>query len=281
MSYSTRFDLVFGDLSDLSQLQLFMQIGEEAIQLLATNQQQQPLMYQFIQFQAEEEEYLQEINAWITTKGTWLQQWAKVYVIHQTLQSTIVPAQLYNVDNGKELLDLQFGDLYRGTILTEQVPGRQDYAVYRIPSELYISLSTASPAIIHRHVFSLWLSWLDRLPLDEAGQVFLLFETNRVFMAIRQQDWLLVHQYEFQAPEDISYYLLTALQEFGCSPENVKVYVDGWIDKESALYLELLKYLRYVQTVSLPEEIKLDESMFDGQPLHFFTPLIQLSQCVL
>lgn len=280
MSYSTRFDLAFGDLADLSQNLLLVQVSDDAIQLLATNKDHQPLLYLFVEFQSGETERQQVMNDWIAAKGSWFQQWGRVFVIHQAMQATMVPAQLFNVDNGKELIDLQFGDLYRGTILTEQVPGRQDYTVYRIPTDLYNSLSTAHPGIINRHVFSLWISWLDRLPKHEDGQVFQLFETNRVFMAIRREDWFLVQQYEFQAPEDISYYLLSALQEFGLSPETVQVVVDGWIDVQSAVYQELNKYIRFLRTGGLPEGVTLDSSRLDGQPLHFFTPLIQMAQCV-
>ncbi|ULQ54203.1 DUF3822 family protein [Flavihumibacter fluvii] len=280
MSYSTRFDLAFGDLADLSQHLLLVQLSDDAIQLLATDQQRQPLMYQFVQIQADEADRGQVVADWLSQHAGWLQQWGRVFVAHQTMQATIVPAQLFNVDNGKELIDLQFGDLFRGTILTEQVPGRQDYTVYRIPSELFANISAAHPSIVHRHVFSLWISWLDKLPVDASGQVYLLFETNRVFMAIRREDWLLIQQYEFQAPEDISYYLLASLHEFELSPETVKVYVDGWIDTQSAVYQEMFKYIRFLETASLPEGIRLDERHLQGQPLHFFTPLIQMAQCV-
>jgi hypothetical protein len=159
MSYSTRFDLTLGDLSDPAQNQLLVQVSDDAIQLLATTLDRRPLMYQFVQIQEDEADRGQVMAEWISTQSGWLQQWGRVIVVHQTLQATVVPAQLFNVDNGKELIDLQFGDLFRGTILTEQVPGRQDYTVYRIPSDLYAAFSAAHPAIAHRHLFSLWISY--------------------------------------------------------------------------------------------------------------------------
>lgn len=280
MSYSTRFDLTFGDLSDLSQNLLFVQVADDAIQLLGTSPQRKPLLYRFIQVEADPTDRDQVMSDWINAHSSWMQQWARVIVVHQAIHATVVPAQLFNVDNGKELIDLQFGDLFRGTILTEQVPERQDYTVYRIPTELFTNFSIAHPAILHRHLFSLWLGWLNKLPTEPDGQVFLLFEINRVFMAIRREDWLLVQQYEYQAPEDISFYLLAALQEFQLSPETVAVTIDGWIDTQSAVYLELVKYIRNLKTAVLPEGITVEEQALQEQPLHFFTPLIQMAQCV-
>lgn len=280
MSYSTRFDLTFADLSDLSQNLLFVQVADDAIQLLGTNPQRQPLLYRFIQVEADPADIGQVMADWINAHSSWMQQWARVIVVHQAIHATVVPAQLFNVDNGKELIDLQFGDLFRGTILTEQVPERQDYTVYRIPTELFTNFAIAHPAILHRHLFSLWLGWLNKVPAEADGQVFLLFEINRVFMAIRREDWLLVQQYEYQAPEDISFYLLAALQEFQLSPETVTVTIDGWIDTQSAVYQELVKYIRNLKTAVLPEGITIDKQALQEQPLHFFTPLIQMAQCV-
>jgi Protein of unknown function (DUF3822) len=280
MSYSTRFDLSFGDAGDPMQHRLLVQVSDDAIQLLAVNIDKQPLMYQFIEFLPDQLSRGEIQANWIADHAGWLQQWGSVYVVHQTMQASVVPAQLFNVDNGKELIDLQFGDLLRGTILTEQVPGRQDYTVYRVNAELFNSLSVANPAIIHRHVFSLWLGWLNQQPADANGQVYLLFETNRVLMAVRGQEWQMIQQYEYQSPEDISYYLLSALKEFKLSAETVRVSVDGWIDKQSAVYQELFKYIRFLQTAALPEGIHLPESLLQEQPLHFFTPLIQMAQCV-
>jgi hypothetical protein len=280
MSYSTRFDLTFGDLTDLAKNLLLVQVSEGAIQLLGTDQLRKPLIYRFIQVQEDEANKGEVMAGWIKDSLAWLNEWGQVVVAHQTMQSTIVPAQLFNVDNGKELIDLQFGDLFRGTILTEPVQGRQDYTVYRVPSELYTHFSAAHPAIVHRHVFSLWIGWLDKLPTDPDGQVFMLFEHGRVFIAIRREDWQLIQQYEFQAPEDISFYLLAALREFQLSPETVKVIIEGWIDTHSALYHELYKYIRFLETAPVPDGISIDPEKLQDQPLHFFIPLIQMSQCV-
>jgi hypothetical protein len=280
MSYSTRFDLALGDYSDPSQHLLLLQVSDDAIQLLATDQQRQPLLYQLVQFHEGTSEPGKALADWLRDQAIWLQQWSQIIVVHQCIQAAIVPAAFFNVDNGKELLDLQFGDLFRGTLLTEQITSRQDYSVYRIPTEDYLALMAAHSDIQHRHIFSLWINWLDRLPIDPNGQAYLLFETNRVLMAIRQDDWLLIHQYEYQAPEDISYYLLAACKQYNLSPESLRLSLDGWIDTHSSMYLELSKYFRHPEIVSLPKGIKLDTSLLQDQPVHFFTPLIQMAQCV-
>jgi hypothetical protein len=280
MSYTTRFDLSFGDHSDPSRHLLLMQVSEAGLQLLATDDQKQPLMYRQIQFEKDSSEPGTTLKEWLNEHQEWLRKWSRIVVVHDCLQSTVVPAALYNVDNGKELLDLQFGDLFRGTMLTEQVPGRQDYTVYRIPSEWYQLLTASNTAVQHRNLFTLWLAWIENQPSNDNGQAYLLFESGRMMMVVRKESLLLVQQFEFQVPEDISYYLLAVLQQFELSPETVQVLVDGWIDKDSSLYMELFKYVRNLKTVKLNEGIQLDPGLLEGQPIHYFTPLIHMAKCV-
>jgi Protein of unknown function (DUF3822) len=280
MPYTTRFDLSFGDHSDFAQYLLLLQVSESGLQLLAIDGQKHPLMYRHIQFERESVEQGTGLKEWISDHQDWLRKWSRLVIVHDCLQSTVVPAALYNVDNGKELLDLQFGDLFRGTMLTEQVPGRQDYTVYRIPTEWYQILTASNIAVQHRNLFTLWLGWIEKQPVHDNGQVYLLFEFGRMMMVVRKESLLLVQQYEYQVPEDISYYLLAVLHQFDLSPETVQVLADGWIDTDSSLYLELFKYVRNLKTVKLPEDIQLDTSLLEGQPVHYFTPLIQMATCV-
>lgn len=280
MAHLTKFTLTLGDCSDPAQYTLLVQAAAAAVQVLAISRDHQPVLYKMFEFMGDASEQPQAFKDWLFEHASWLQKWGRVLVLHQCEQATMVPAPLYNVDNGKELLDLQFGDLYRGTLLTEQVGTRQDYLIYRIPSDLYQTWMIAHPGVQHRHLFSSWINWLDRLPKDPQGQVFLLFETNRVMMAIRQEDWLLVQQYEYESPEDVLYFLLSAIRSFDLSPETVKLSLDGFIETQSSLYLELYKYFRHLELATLPEGIELDPDQLQELPVHYFTPLIQMAQCV-
>ena len=281
MSHSTRFDITLGVHSDPSQCLLMLQVLEEGLRLLVVDQEKHPLLYRLIQFDRSAVELDSALVDWLRENHQWLQSWSEIVVVHQGIQSAVIPAAVFHEESSKELLDLQYGDLFRGTTLTDLVAGREDYVIYRVPTSWYHALSDANYKVRHRHFFSLWIKWLDGLPKDPAiGQAYLMFETNRVAMAIRRDEWLLLQQYEYHVPEDISYFLLSALEQFNMSPETVHVTLDGWIDVQSALYLELFKYIRNLYTVKLPDSVQLDKALFQEQPEHYFTPLIQMATCV-
>lgn len=281
MSHSTRFDITLGVHSDPSQCLLMLQVLEEGLRLLVVDQEKHPLLYRLIQFDRSAVELDSALVDWLRENHQWLQSWSEIVVVHQGIQAAVIPAAVFHEENSKELLDLQYGDLFRGTTLTDLVAGREDYVIYRVPTSWYHALSDANNKVRHRHFFSLWIKWLDGLPKDPAiGQAYLMFETNRVAMAIRRDEWLLLQQYEYHVPEDISYFLLSALEQFNMSPETVHVTLDGWIDVQSALYLELYKYIRNLDTVKLPDSVQLDRALLQDQPEHYFTPLIQMATCV-
>ncbi len=282
MNYTTRFDLRFAPEGNPSEATLFLQVGQEGLQLLITDAGHRPLAFRAVEFEKEAAENgsLVGLRDWLLEHRDWTRQWSKLWILHDCPQVSIVPAALYNVDNGKELLDAQFGDLFKGTLLTEQVSGRQDYAIYRIPTEAYHALSNAHPNSLHRHLLSVWLAWLEKLPTAAAGQIFLLFDNNRVAVAIRKEDWLLVQSYAFQQPEDISYYLLAATTHLNLDPETVELFFNGWIDTGSSLYAELFKYFRNIAVTPAPEGVTLSAESLQDQPEHYFTPLMQLASCV-
>ncbi|GAO44574.1 DUF3822 family protein [Flavihumibacter petaseus] len=282
MSYSTRFELELGTAGQPAEAILLLQVNNAGLQMLVADRDRKPLRFSMVEFDRETAETgsLSALSEWLAENREWTRQWGRVVVVHDCQQATIVPASLYNVDNGKELLDLQFGDLFKGTLLTEQITGRQDYTVYRISTEAYHTLSAVNGITVHRHLYSLWMAWLEKQPTAADGQAFMLFEASHVVMAVRKEDWLLLQQYEYQQPEDISYYLLAVLSQYDLSPETAEVHFNGWIDLESSLYAELKKYILNLRVAAVPGDLTWDLRQLDDQPAHYFTPLMQMATCV-
>lgn len=283
MLYTKLLDLKLGDYQSPADQLLFLQVAKEGLQVLVTSAARQPLLFQRIEFDKDSTENgsVAALAEWLNEHRAFTRQWARLVIIHDCEQMVLVPAALYNVDNGQELLDVQFGDLFRGTMLTEQIHGRQDYSVYRVSTDAFHHLAGAHVMTQHRHLVSLWLEWLDKIPAYSEGEAFLLFETNRIYLALRKKEWQVVQQYEYQQPEDISYYLLSALEQTGLDPATVQLYFNGWINTDSSLYAELIKYVTDIRMAPVPNGLVLPEDKLGDEPAHYFTPLIQLASCAL
>ncbi|HOA39610.1 MAG TPA: DUF3822 family protein [Flavihumibacter sp.] len=283
MSYTKLLDLKWGEQGEPADQILFLQVSREGLQVLVTTALRQPVLFQRIEFDKDsvEDDSVAALAAWLNEQREFTRQWARLVIVHDCEQVVLIPAALYNVDNGKELLDVQYGDLFKGTMLTEQVNGRQDYTVYRISTDAFHHLATANVMTQHRHLISLWLEWLDKIPAYQDGEIFILFQSSRIYLAVRKKEWQVVQQYEYQQPEDISYYLLSALEQSGLDPATVQLYYNGWINTDSSLYNELNKYINDIHLAPVPNGLLLPEDKLGDEPAHYFTPLIQMASCAL
>jgi hypothetical protein len=89
----------------------------------------------------------------------------------------------------------------------------------------------------------------------------------------------ILQSYNYQTPDDVSYYLLSICNRFQISQEKVVLIVSGLLDEQSRLYQELLKYFLHVQWDRLPDGVRLD-SVFSQFPSHYFSPLLKMALCV-
>ncbi|HEY8398544.1 MAG TPA: DUF3822 family protein [Flavihumibacter sp.] len=280
MSYTTSFKIELNDLSNLSDKHLLVQLAEDGIRLLGMHPDGQPLFIESVKFDPVEEEQA-PLQDWVRDQKEWVNRWERLIVLHQTSQSVLVPSALYGNENAKELLDCQFGDLFKGTMLTDQHADGNHYTLYRMPRETYNGIADLHPNTRHIHQLTAWMQHLSKMEHPEEGVLYLVIDQQRLFLALYNKGWKIFQQYIYQTPDDVSYLVLRALEAEGLSPATTRVEWSGWMDTESALYLDLYKYLGNLVQTGVPDGIELNDRHLQGMPVHFFTPLIQSGLCVL
>ncbi|KYP13529.1 MAG: hypothetical protein A1D16_07470 [Flavihumibacter sp. CACIAM 22H1] len=280
MAYTTNYSVALKDLSDLSEKFLVIQVTGEAIRLLGLDQERQPLLLEVVQFEQQEEDSATSLKDWIADKKDWIREWGKAHFIYQSRHASLIPAALYGNDNAKEWLDCQFGDLFKGTMLTDIHPDGAHYTVYRMPASVYAALAELHPNATHTHQLTTWMQALHKEQPTEEPVLHLLIDHQLILIALYNQGWKFFQQMDYQTPDDVSYLVLSVLQQEGLPPETTRVEWSGWMDTSSALYLDLYKYLGNLVAVALPDTIRLNDRQLQGMRAHFFTPLIQAGLCV-
>lgn len=280
MSYTTNYSIKLEELSDLSDKHLLIQLSGEGIRMLGMDENKKPLMLEICQFELNEEDAGISLKDWITDKKDWIRQWKKVHFLYQSQQVSLIPSALYGNENGKEWLDCQFGDLFKGTMLTDRHLNGEHYTVFRMPSSVYTAMADLHSNATHTHQLTTWMQELNKRDHPEEGILYLVIDQHRIFMALHHTGWKFFQQLDYQTPDDVSYLVLSVLQQYGLPPETIRVEWSGWMDTSSALYLDLYKYLGNLALGPVPEGIQLDERHLQGMNAHFFTPLIQAGLCV-
>ncbi|ULQ57726.1 DUF3822 family protein [Flavihumibacter rivuli] len=274
-----RYDIGLGPVEDPANSQLLIQVQENSLHSIVADAEGQPLHFQSIQL-VKDPEGENPLVEWFSAKKEWMQQWKKVTIVHWAPEATLVPAALWREEDAGELLDLQFGDLFKGIVMADHVPVEEAYTVYRVSKHHRKAVESSGGNLHQCHLFTPWLSYIQRQPKADAGNLYLYFESGQFALAVWKDQLQYIAIIEYNVPEDVSYYLLKACGQAGLSQQEVVLQVDGWIDTGSSLYQELRKYFIHVNTGRLPEGMELNGEALKDTPVHFFTPLIQMMSCV-
>jgi hypothetical protein len=89
----------------------------------------------------------------------------------------------------------------------------------------------------------------------------------------------ILQTYEYETPEDVSYYLLKICRQFDVAQQNLNVNVSGLIERDSVLYAELLKYFQHLECDHMPQLLE-TKGLLQDIPEHYFSPILKMAVCV-
>jgi hypothetical protein len=207
-------------------------------------------------------------------------QFRQSTVLFNFPESMLVPESVFNLETNRDLVELTFGTVAKGLVLSEKVPSHPAHAVYRIAADIHSFYQQKFSAGKYWHLYSLWLASLQRF-LPEAAKYrgHVLFYPDKMLVAVYKNDQLqLVQTYVYQVAEDVVYYLLNTCRQLDISPDEILLLVSGYVQHDSPVYTEIMKYFLQCKLDEVPEPFNADA--FHPLPAHFFSPLLKMALCV-
>lgn len=211
-------------------------------------------------------------------------------VVYNFSESTLVPGAFYNHDVNRDLIELLFGHLKKGLVLSEKDNESNLHTLYRVPAAVHSLLQQKFSAGRYWHIYTLWLSLLQKTEHEEMQSIYTVFAADKVLTAIyRNRALQLIQSFAYTTPEDVVYHLLHCCQQLGLSQDDCLLHISGYIDEDSALFTEIKKYFLRLEFDQLegqdqtPEPIKNDIDDDAGPaeyPPHYFSYLQKLALCV-
>lgn len=203
----------------------------------------------------------------------------KMAVVYNFPESILTPDEYSHADSVNQL-DLIYGNVNRGTIISEPVAPIGAQNIYRVEQSIQEAITLHFPVHQYYHIYSVLLR--NSLLLgSEAPVLKLVFYSKQlILLLVKDQQLQLVQSFPVDGAEDVSYYLLKLCNDMNLLPADISIKVAGWINTQSAVYLEIMKYFLNVEFESPENTISFDAA-FSDHPLHFFSSLISLSSCVL
>jgi hypothetical protein len=223
-------------------------------------------------------------------------------VVYNFLESTLVPGAMYHNEMNRDLIELLFGNFRKGLVLSEKIDHRDLHTVYRIPAPVHTIMQQKFAAGKYWHIYTLWLTAMDKSVSSEGEDLFLVFAADKVLTAAFQKGrLLLMHSFAYSTPEDVVYHLLHCCEQQHLSQDDCLLHISGYIDEDSALYNEIRKYFLRLEfdtvdgitgSTSSAEKLEFEDGQLAGQredlepsvtsdyPPHYFSYLQKLALCV-
>ncbi len=206
------------------------------------------------------------------------QEFRQAIVVYNFSETTLVPAKWYHHEVNRDLIELLFGNLKKGLVLSEQVNAFELHTIYRIPAAVHSLLQQKFSAGKYWHVYTLWLQTLQKLDSQEAERIHLVFAADKVLVAVfKNQQLQLLQSFAYTTPEDVVYHLLHCCQQLSLSQEDCILRIGGYIDEDSALFNEIKKYFLKIEFDKVEGA---DEVSPAEYPAHYFSYLQKLALCV-
>lgn len=207
-------------------------------------------------------------------------EFAKVLVNVHSPTFTFVPDSLFRKGDELGYLQYHFTLDQDAVVYAQPVSYFQLYSIFALPSSLVTELNHLfeDPEIIH-HSRSLLESISMNSRNQNEKQLFLNFYGNDFDAVVTEgKKLILMNSFSCKGIEDSLYFILFLLEQLEMNPEDISVRLAGTIEKESALYKLLFRYIRNLYFSERPAPAEYSYG-FQSVPGHFYHPLLSLSLC--
>lgn len=219
---------------------------------------------------------IQSLGEWFSQLDPVWSQVQQVVVIHNFPGFSLLPMDSVSSTLGETILELISGSNNREVVLSDKVSGWQVQNFYRVPADWMQVIEKKWQNASVFHYSSLFLETTSTETENSNGALRVVFFQSFFLVVLQINGALqLMQSYEYQSPEDISFYLLSICKQFNLDQESVSIQLSGMIDPASALYAELAKYFLNMEWESA--DLK---NVPSDLPEHYFSPLLRMSSCV-
>jgi len=222
----------------------------------------------------------EEILAILTESPLAEMNYGSVSITFNTEEFVLMPDRFHHDDVTDAALSIIHGDLPSNISSSESLPEMGMQNLYRVPAWLYKSLTNRFQQAKLSHVVTPFLNTIHRRATEWSPTcLHLWFYSGHVLSALYRDSKLLISNwFPYEIPEDLSYTLLNTAEQFGLKPEDLPVMVSGFIDRDSIIFEELMRYFLIVETDNGSGAFVADD-IFTEYPDHYFTSVFYIAVC--
>ncbi len=194
-------------------------------------------------------------------------------------KSVLVPLPLFEKDKAKDYLRYNAEISEQESVFFDILKNIEAVNIYAFDAvfESWIKSNFPTAKIVH-HATCLIESLLsnNKNTLTEATLFVNVGEFNFEVVLLDKKDLIFYNSFDYQSSEDFVYFLLFVCEQLKLNPENLKLKLIGEIEKNSALYSIICKYIRDVSFVDRNDMFEFSYGFYEI-PDHFYFTLFNQS----
>ena len=194
---------------------------------------------------------------------------------------TIVPQALFEASAAESILRFNTNLNFEAAILSNQVNSVESTVIQAVPVNIEKGFEKlfGEVKLLH-HTEPLIIESMTQFK-NSNEKTLLAHIQNGYFelMAIANHKMIFFNSFKFVTTEDVAYYTLLVCETLKLNPEEITLKLCGEIEKKSAIYALLYKYIRNIEFLN-SHRIFQYSGGFSPLPSHFFFNLINTAHCV-
>ena len=161
---------------------------------------------------------------------------------------TLVPAPLFDASEKDTILKINRGPINNAITTVDTLTKLDAKNIFALPKQIEAHFKELYPNIVISHYSSSLIEYALLTNKNEEGKKIIVNARYSTFdvLVIESGKLLFFNQFPYQTPEDLVYYTLFAFEQLSLNPETATLELIGDIDKNSAPYRLLYKYIRKV-----------------------------------
>jgi hypothetical protein len=205
-------------------------------------------------------------------------KYKKVSCLISDTPSTLVPDALFEEESKKSFLKFNTSLQGNELVLSNDILSLGAKSVFSVPFGIKAKLDSMFHSVSYHHVSSALLNaLLSQTRSNNKKQLFVHIQPSSFQVILTEGKKLLFYNsFNQHSAEDFIYYLLFVCEQLSLNPETIDTTVLGEIEKTSAIYSVLQKYVRHIKFGERNDTADLSYQL-QTFPRHFYFSLFNQS----
>jgi len=193
-------------------------------------------------------------------------------------KNTFIPNVLFDAGNKENYLKFNHTLEEDETVVIDNLKMLDAKNLYALPACLDITLKSLYKSIsIHHYSSSLVENLLSKHKNDSEKKLFVHVQADHLEVIVTEgKNLIFYNTFNYQTSEDFVYYVLFVTEQLKLNPEKTELTLLGEVEKDSAIYLTLYKYVRTIRFGERSEDFEYSYKL-DQLPPNFYYNLFSQS----